>query len=368
MKRFPYTIAYVFIALNLMASSCFNGDDGVSPANYNEKLKGNYLINQVGQNSNGVYTAQVEINSDGNGAGTYNVTRHSQGNTTVSPQAFTYSVASDRTFIVNNGIGEDHGIISNDGSMFIIVDAQTTATDTDGEIIFSIGLSKDCSVAPTISGDYQIGQIAVDYSTTAQLYTSRVDITVDPLTTNTFAIVEHSLGHTGSGDFTISVQPDCTITVNNGLGDDFGIASSDGSLFALVDAVEVEPSGDNSILLAVGIEKSAGMDNSLLVGDYWLGQLAQDTTVVAQEYASQVNVNSQGDGTASADIARHSLGNTASNISLTYTVNSDGSYVVNNGGGDDFGVISANGETFFAVDANPVDGDNEIVFAVGMRK
>ena len=27
MNRIPYTICYVFIALNLMASSCFNGDD-----------------------------------------------------------------------------------------------------------------------------------------------------------------------------------------------------------------------------------------------------------------------------------------------------------------------------------------------------
>ena len=161
-----------------------------------------------------------------------------------------------------------------------------------------------------------------------------------------------------------------TILVDNNVGIDYGIVSSDGSIFALVDAVE-SGDGDNSIVFAVGIQKSMNMDNSLFAGNYWLGQMAQNISVVPYvDYTSQVDVTSNGAGAGSAYIARHSLGSAGATVPFAYVVNADGSYSVKNGGGNDYGMISANGQLFFAVDADkpPTDNDEEIVFALGLRK
>ena len=368
--RRSLALAFV-IPLPLFTTACFHDDGNEIILDYNSSLKGTYLVQQAGENSNGVYIAQIEVTSNGNGSGNFNILRHSQGHTTPSPATFTYNVSKDGTFSVNNGGGDDSGIVSQDGSLFVIVDAQTPSFDTDGEAILSIGIKKNCTTAPVLSGDYQIGQIAVDYSTATPLvFTSRVDISMTSSNTGTFTIVEHSLGHTGSGDFTLATNSDCTIVVNNGLGDDFGIASKDGSLFALVDADETGDS-DNSIVLAIGVKKSTGLTNSSLTGDYFLGQMGQNTSGVSPaNYTSQVNIYSQGDGTGNAFIAQQSLGNSGVDVPFTYSVDPIGTYSANNGGGTDYGIISSNGEFFIAVDAsqNVSDNDNEIVFAAAVKK
>ncbi|MBE9515912.1 MAG: hypothetical protein IME93_02920 [Proteobacteria bacterium] len=356
----------IIIALIIVACG---GDGGNGAVSYNGKLNGNYVIHQIGENATGIYTTRVNVLSNGNGTGTFTIVEHSQK--APEPAApFSYTVAANRTFSANNGIGTDYGILSADGSLFIMVDAEITGDpeDTDGEIIASIGLSTDCTTAPTLSGDYQLGQIMVDLAGVPApiTYTTLVDIAFG--TPNIFTIVEHSdptsIGATG--EFTYLVNSDCTFEIDNG-GPEllYGVAAADGSMFAIVDA---NPA-DTEIKLTVGIQKSTvTQDNSLLSGNYWMGQFSEDnSTGVPINYTAQVDVNSLGDGSGSATINSHSLGATGV-LPITYSIAADGTFSETDPDNADSGIVNSSGDFFLLVDTDHIDEDDEIVLGFGIRK
>jgi len=352
--------------LLLLASCPQSSNDDVVPQDPNGLVSGNFLIHQVGLNAAGIYTAQVEVTSNGDGTGTFNIARHSQGIVTPVPVPFTYSTSPNRTFSVNNGSGVDYGVLSKDGTKMIIVDAAKNPPDTDNEIIMGVGLKSDCTVATPLSGDYQVGQFEIDYSVLPPITaTARVDVTFTDATNGNYSTVQHSGGGGGADNFTYVLNADCTMEVNNGVGDnDFGIVTADGTMFVLVDA---DP-GDNRLSLVIGIKKSSGNDNTLFTGNYRLGMFAESTVMAVKTiYSGEIDVTSVGDGNATADILQHSEQPPAAGIPITYVVLGDGTYSLFNGVAPDYGIISADGEFEILIDADHSDGDDSIMLVPGIR-
>ena len=102
-KDSSFLVLIVLFALSTAFTGC-GGDDGPPPPNYDGQITGTYLLQQIGEDSNGIFTSQVEVTSNGDGTGTFVIPRDSRGNTTATPVPFTYSVAADGSFTVDGGV------------------------------------------------------------------------------------------------------------------------------------------------------------------------------------------------------------------------------------------------------------------------
>lgn len=229
-----------------------------------KKLSGNYQIHQFGTGGTPNYTAKVarvNIAADGNGSGTWTIAAISAGG--VGSGAFTYTVnGTDGTFSVTTTdnpptitIGTDHGIISADGSLFILSDTVPTATPNveDTEIVLAVGVKKSTIVRTDadLKGTYQINQIS---DAGAGRYTARVNLVAYGDGTGTYSVIAGSeTGMAGgSGSFTYAVNADGTFTVTIGTATKDGILSADGSVFVISDA---ETTLDPEIVLGIGMKK-----------------------------------------------------------------------------------------------------------------
>jgi len=375
--RFKYPL-YLFLIILLASSAvfygCGGGGDNPPPPNFDGNLAGTYLLHQIGEDSNGIFTSQVEVTSNGDGTGSFVISRDSRGAPPAIPVPFTYSVAADGSFTVNVQGNTEHGFISADGRTFIMVDADTA--DGDNETVLAVAMKKDCTTPPTIIGNsYQGGQIGEEnLTTTPVMVTARVDLTIQGGTVGGFTIVEHSGGATGAvGDFTYTANNDCSITVNNGVDDLYGIVSQDGESFVLVDTNPNGPPPADAIALFVAIKKSSGMGDWILSGDYQLGQAGETIMGTSLFYTSQVDVTADGNGSASGTINAHSLAPPNSlpvtPPPVTYSVNpAEGTFSTDNGQDIDYGIISSGGDLFMVVDADHNDADAEIIFAAGLKE
>lgn len=357
---------WVMIALSAVLAGCGSSSDGDGVASYNNRMTGTYRIQQIGLNATGFYTSQVEITSAGNGTGTFTILSHSQGGS-ASNVPFTYVVNMDNSFAVTHSSVTDYGILSSDRFQFLVLDAEEPAADPDGEIILSIGQQTGCSAPPTLGGDYELGQITLDVSGLSPvLITSRINLNFGLIPgTGTYAIVGDSGGATGNnGDFTYTVNPDCTIVVN---GVYQGVVSPDGSIFSMVDT---NPADDSRILMAIAIKKSSLQTNALLNGVYWFGQYEEDLSgLVPVDNTLQADATMFGDGSGSVTLVRNSAGlpPVITPFSITYAVNADGTFsttatdTVN-------GIATENGNIMLVVDTDPTGVSQNIKFGAGIRK
>lgn len=361
--------------------ACTSGDSGSQPYG-NWLLSGDYQINQIGDDNSGssTVTARINVVSNGDGTGTYSLT---PGNLSSYPPAdisgtLAYSIAADRTMSVTapNNV---QGVIAASGGLFVLSD--TSRTDNSG-VVVSVGMKKTSGLTTAVfSGDYQVHQ-AGDNGT--GLYTSVVNIHADPLNqaNDTWSIVSHSSGATGSGSFTYAMQPanDGTFktTTYAGLseiGTDYGIASKDGSLFVISDTNPAASAGppveDAEIILAVGVKKSTNLSDAILKGNYQINQIGLSG---GTRYTARVDFTADGNGHGTYALTGHSAGGTGSGT-FDYTVHPDGTmdiYIPNNVSpvGTKHGIISADGSLIAISDT--VNGtapeDPEIVVGIGIRK
>ena len=304
MKATQLFIGGLFSLVFILSGCGSDSSDDAVPYNPNALLSGDYTIYQIGENINGVHTLEVDVNSDGNGNGTFSIVAHSQGGSLPTPPApFTYSVASDRTFSATPttpGTNTDYGMLSVGGGLFVIVDANTPV-DTDNEKMMAVGLSTDCNATPTLT-QFRLGLMGVDDPAgTAVNYTALVDL---DFTSLQYTVVYHSIVGSGAGDdiiYSPSPNNDCTFTFElpGILGQGSGFVSPDGRTLALADT----DVADQDIYVAFGLQKSSGLSNSDLSGDYWLGQMGEmpDPLSLGRiPYTSQVDATSQGNGSANA--------------------------------------------------------------------
>lgn len=354
-------LSSLFLCTLVFLAGC--GGGGKNRPDYRADLSGTYLVHQIGQNSTGVYTTQVEVVSNGDGTGTYTIVSHSQGDTGVDIP-FDYSVSSLGELEVTHHMNTDYGILANENGSFVLIDTDTA--DTDGEIVLAIGMKTGCTVVPLLSGDYQLVQIEVNSSGgTPVLQTSRVDLTFGPNSgEGSFTIVGHSAGASGAqGFFTYVVNSDCSVVVN---GIHHGVVSEDANQFVIVNT---DPA-DNSVLLAMAIKKSSTQDNTLLTGSYRFVQYEEDLSQIDPvDDIIMADVFLAGDGTGDVTLLRHSAGlpDPVPTNPITYTVNADGTFFAS-GGDTSYGIVMVDGEAFIIVDTDPGGANPNLKFGVGVHE
>ena len=208
-----------------------------------DRVSGEFIISQIGQNASGYYTSRVLVVLENDTSGTWEILDHTQPAEVGLNGNLSYVVAADGTFSVNNGASptDDTGIIAPDANMFVMIDADTT--DADNEIIFAIGVRKSAS-APVFSSDnYQLHFIGNDYSNFypyGPQFAARWNAVEDAvnLEFDATAIVD-SRGIASGTPVSIShtaVATDGTFVAE---GTDLGIVSPDGKYFAIVETDQI---------------------------------------------------------------------------------------------------------------------------------
>lgn len=212
-----------------------------TPMDYN-RASGEYIISQIGQNTQGYYTSRILVVLLSNGTGTWEILDHTQTAEVGLTGALTYVVFTDGTFSVNNGVSATDftGIIAPDANMFVMTDADIT----DGEIHFAIGVKKSTS-APVFSTDnYQLHFIGNDYSNAYPIgpqFAARWNAVEDAVNFEFDATaITDSRGIPSGSTATIShtaVATDGTFVAE---GTDLGIVSPDGKYFAIVETDQID--------------------------------------------------------------------------------------------------------------------------------
>jgi len=98
-------------------------------------LSGNYQLNQFGGDNTDNWTTRIEATADGSGQIAAQILADSGGDLT-APPPFAYTVSADGALAITGT--NDVGIVSADGSIFIIMDA----VGADDEVTFTIGIKK----------------------------------------------------------------------------------------------------------------------------------------------------------------------------------------------------------------------------------
>jgi hypothetical protein len=310
---------------------------------------------------------------DGSGGATLNVlsdSRKSGGPGGSGP--FAYSVESDNTLRIDAGPSGKFGIVSHDGSMFVVSDTELA---DDNELALVVGVKKSTTPIDksVLQGDYIISQIGVNAK---GVYTSRVLITSNGDGTGTWTILADSsssnnVGLTGTLAYTMDTTGtfSATTSINNTvIGTDYGIVSADGSMFVIIDSDPDVVDADGEIILAVGVKKSTGAPP--LTGSFEMNQIGWNTTSNSIE-TSKVNlVSGATSGTLNATIVGDSeVAIIGYSVTATVVMSPDGTFTIDNGTGSlDYGMVSSDGRIFTGSDASLTDGDSEIIFSIAVKK
>lgn len=172
------------------------------------EMEGDYIVYQAGvKNPDQFYTARVGVTVNSAGVGNAIILAHSLGDTGNLP--VTAIVNGDGTFVANNGIADDYGIISEDGNLFVMADADFG--DGDNEMILALGI-KNSLTEPDVLGEFLINQVGLSNSTPEE-YTARVAVVMG-VSDYSFSIKAHSLNHSGSlSSIPYFVYPDGTADI-----------------------------------------------------------------------------------------------------------------------------------------------------------
>jgi hypothetical protein len=217
-------------------------------------VSGEYIVSQVGRNSNGFYAGQILVVLQSDGTGTWLIQNHSQPAEVGLSGNLTFTGASNGTFTVNKDAGPDSGIVSPDASLFVLTDGDLNDGDQDAH--FAVGVRKS-TTAPTLSGSFQLHFIGYDpanaYPTGPQ-FAARWTVVENAVNFafDATSIVDSrgiapgttvAIPHTSVAmDGTFTAGPDST---------DLSILSPDGSFFA---AVETDTAVDSEIKIGLAIK------------------------------------------------------------------------------------------------------------------
>ena len=344
--------------LTILLSNCDGCDDDETSTN-NALLSGEYQILKVEYEGTDFIAEQFAVTADG------------QGNINVAGETIAYSIiAADRTITITvpsePTVEAEHGIVSSDGNLAIITDAQLIDPNeqNDVETVLLVKKSTDMTQA-RMSGEYIISQTGRD--TTGQFYTSQALAVLENNGTGTWTILSHSQGVVGTtGPLTVSVAADGTFTVNNGDGPDTGIISPDANVLVITDSDPGDVDGE--IYFSVGVRKSTTPpDLSGIFQVHFIGYDIETPYPNGPQFASRWNAtedsaNSEFDVTLIIDSRGDTPAGSTASISHT-PVATDGTFTAE---GKDFGILSPDGRFFTIVETDIVE-DLEIKLGVAIR-
>ena len=345
--------------LTILLSSCGGGGDGTStPVDDNALLSGEYQILKVEYEGDNFIAAQFAATADG------------QGNINAAGETIAYSIAADRTISITvpsePTVEALYGIVSSDGNLAIITDAQLIDPNNqnDVEMVLLVKKSTDMTQA-RMSGEYIISEAGKDAA--GEYYTSRILVVLQNDGTGTWEILSHSIAGVGdNGPLTVSVAADGTFTMDSGEGPDTGIISPDANVLVITDSNPDDAA--NQVFFLVGVRKSTALP--ALSGTFQTHFIGYDITTpppngpqfAARWNATEDLANSEFDATLIIDSRSDlPLGATAS-ISHT-PVAIDGTFIVE---GTDLGILSPDGRFFTIVETDTAE-DLEIKLGFAIR-
>jgi hypothetical protein len=256
------------------------------------------------------------------------------------------------------GIGdEDEGVYSQDGELVAVTEAVSTG---HMDMVVSVREGSGMSVA-NFTGAYLVTSFAFNGATgVAHTYAMVAGQTGEGL--GLFSVLNSSdpaaVGVTSPFAFTVEDDGAFAI-VDSG---DRGGLKSDGSMFVTADTNDTNDI--DSIMF--GIRTGSGLDSRILRGEYILNMVGQHTVTKAL-WTARILATFDGVGVARYEFLAHP---TAGGLTgyLAYSVNDPGFLVIMvlPTGPMEFGIVSADGETFSVIDANPSDDD--IYALIGIKR
>lgn len=355
-----YFLRYISLAVVFMSGIvtiiASNGDGN---GDQNFLLSGDYQIHKVEFEGSSFYAESFDGSADG------------LGSFYASVQTFEYSISSDRTMSISvpsePTIEDEYGIVSSDGSLAIITDAQFIDPNTQNDVETALIVRKSTNMTLSqASGEFIVSQIGQD----AQgFYTSQVEVVLQGDGTGTWLILKHSVASEigDGGTFTYIVATDGTFTVDKDpvIDIDSGIISPDANVFVMTDSNIND--GDGETYFAVGVRKSITPPD--LSGSYQLTFIGYDVTntyPLGPQFAARWDAvedasNLQFNATAIVD-SRGTTPGTTVTIPHT-TVANDGTFDANV---YDLSIVSPDGE-FFAIVETDITADAEIKIGLAIR-
>ncbi len=322
-----FYVALLLLPFNQSASAAANSD-----------LNGKYIA--VTQQTNN-WGSRVLETFDGKGGGSAQTLEAS--NDFLNNVSFTYNVSSDDTYTLTpSGWVTGNGIISPDGKIVSLI----FFDDDLSQLVVAIKKSSGMSNTK-FKGEY----IVVDQNTKGDGV--RLLINLNGKGGGTFQGLEGLDGEAASGSITYSVSSDGSLTFTvPGAFTGKGIISPDGKIGTIF------INGDGFSEIAIMIQKSTGMSNADLNGDFIF--VAQNT----DDEGIRMLATCDGNGGGTYQHLENSYGSLDSGT-FTYKVSSDGTYTLTPSGwltGN--GIVSSDGNIATLIFFD--DDSSEI--SVGIKK
>jgi len=208
-----------------------------------------------------------------------------------------------------------------------------------------------------LSGDYQLLSVEFEWD---HMNIRSGDVVADGQGTLTYGGGTIAYSITAERLISISVPSDSSVET------EYGIVASDGSLAVITDAQLVDPNDQRDVETHLVVKKSTNMTMARMSGEFIISQIGQNASGY---YTSQVGVVLQSDGNGTWEILNHTqMAEVGLTGTLIFSVATNGTFTLDNGSGSDTGIISPDTNVFVITDGDMLDGDNEQVFSIGVRK
>lgn len=326
--------AAFLLSFFLAACSGGGGGGGNSVTYDNARLSGTFTY--IWHDGSDVLIGTCSL--DGAGGGTF-TEEHPAG----PGGSLTYTVTTDNTIAMNN---TTIGTLRAGGDFFVATD-----TTTGGE---GMMLAMRQSAVTDAATTFLAGSFANDGGRSVEL--DRI-MTATPLPGQlAWETLKPISGSSGTESYTL--DPATGRVSSPASPFQFGAMSAGRDLFMLGDAERIATS---DVFAMVGLQlPGSGMSNASLNGTYIIHQLMDEGGAVLVS-RGRVSFNSSGSGTYQSLTAAEPA------VTFTYAVNTDGTYMIDLGGGAQFeGVVLADGSVLTLIDYD--NSDNEVFIGVGVKE
>lgn len=215
-----------------------------------DTFDGPYLVTKfaVNTSTNVAHTYTVVADKTGYGLGLFRIMQSSNppAVSVISPFSYTVEDNGNITFVDSN----EDGTIAGDGSFFMAAD--TDATNNIESIMIAMNTTTGMTQA-SLQGEY-IANLVGRNLATGDYWTARILATFDGVGIARYEFLAHSSGAgglTGYMPYVVSDAGVLIVQVPPSIPVEYGMVSSDGSMFSVVDT----DTSDGQIYLMIGIKK-----------------------------------------------------------------------------------------------------------------
>jgi hypothetical protein len=310
----------------------------ISPLQAQPSFGGEYMLVQYVQEDNGHRSVMhFQLIADGDTSGTYKELFREQGEP--DSGSFSYFLNEDRTFIIPEEEGQNHGIVDDQADVFSLVRSDS------GFALYGVGIRKSSGkTVADLSGEYWVSEFLNEGNFQAVGINS---VNFDGAGKATLYRLENTVGEIDTIQLIYLVDDDGMILLDSFL---IGMLSPDGQFFVAAMSDYTEN------IYVMGIKKSSGLDSHVLQGSYIYNQVrtSNEGPDAESNFYSRVNFDGEGNGELVMFLGE------PYNEHLEYTVQADGFLDIDSA----LGAVSTDRRYFLNIDL----GDTtSVAFGLGIR-